>query len=233
MFSIHENNANDTNSKTMTVTCPWGNIFHLYDISIDDDDEDDNSTTCNNDNDASKSSQKMVKFHAEGGSYGPHRMAVRGKPGLRYVEVACPLGTINAIAEFYETLLGCTVKRSRVNEIEAATVSVGPGVHMTFVEHSNLTNNNLEKMKGVHACIYISNFQTMYNALKERNLIWTNPRFTHLDSCDTWEEACASRTFRFKDILNVETGEKILEFEHETRPMMHGQYLKAPYYVPN
>ena len=94
-------------------------------------------------------------------------------------------------------------------------------------------------MKGVHICVYTANFQELYDRLKKSRLIWTNPRFTHLDRCDTWDEAKASRTLRFKDIIDVSTnnGEeggnntsKIFELEHETRPMQHGQYLKVPFY---
>lgn len=232
----------DDEDATMTITCPWGNTFHLYDISLDD---------RHPAHDAfGESSQKMVKMHAEGGAYGPHRMSVRGNPGIRYVEVACRTGTVDSIAGFYEKMLGCQVVRTSVvasagieqtsdlggeaeAEAEAAIVCVGPGVHVAFVESRRLTDDAVERMEGVHACFYIPNFRGTYDALKDRNLIWTNPRFTYLDSCDTWEEACASRTLRFKDIVDMTTGEKVLEFEHETRPMLHGQYMKVPPYTPN
>mmetsp|Transcript_7678 Transcript_7678/g.13825 ORF Transcript_7678/g.13825 Transcript_7678/m.13825 type:complete len:241 (-) Transcript_7678:53-775(-) len=240
MFSIVE----DDNDTIMTVTCPWGNIIQLYDISIDDHYSADATET-------SESPQKMVKLHKEGGAYGAHRMAVRGNPGIRYIEIACRMGTVDSIAEFYEEMLGCHVFRTKAvsaididsttndgsnnasSEVEVAVVCVGPGVHMTFVENQQLSHDTIKQMEGVHACIYIPNFQGTYNALKDRNLIWTNPRFTHLDSCDSWDEACASRTFRFKDVLDLKTGKKMLEFEHETRPMLHGQYMKVPKYVSN
>ncbi|KAL3800404.1 hypothetical protein ACHAW5_009082 [Stephanodiscus triporus] len=212
----------DDDANVLTVTCPWGNVIHLYDISIDDEHQ------CT-DAASQSSSKKMVVFHSSGGVYGPHRMAVRGQPGIRYVEIACRKGTIDSIAEFYKELIGCHVTRTK----GVAIVCVGPGVHLTFVESEQLTENSVKRMEGVHACIYIPNFQRTYNLLKERNLVWTNPRFMHLDSCETWEECLSSRTFRFKDILDLETGEKILELEHETRPMLHGQYMKVPPYIPN
>ena len=109
---------------------------------------------------------------------------------------------------------------------------MGPGVHLVYVESTDLTDSDLQKMKGVHICVYAADFEGLYHRLKDRNLIWTNPRFTHLDSCDTWEEAVASRTLRFKDIIDLETGEKLIELEHETRPLRHGQYLKVPKYEP-
>ena len=223
----------------LTVTCPWGNVFHLYDISIDDEYC---PSTSSSEDVANTSQQKMVKFHEEGGIYGPHRMAVRGNPGIRYVEIACAIGTTDSIAEFYETVLGCHVIRSTTTkdnpdsndpvEVQLAIVSVGPGVHMVFMEQTHLSRECMKQMEGVHVCIYIPNFRSSYNELKDRNLIWTNPRFTHLDSCDTWEECASSRTFRFKNIVDVNTGEKVLELEHETRPMSHGQYMKVPPYVP-
>lgn len=219
LFSIVANNDGNSNN-ILTVTCPWGNIIHLYDISIDDE-------YCSTEQ-LESAQQKMVKLHTEGGDYGPHRMAVRGKPGIRYVELTCRKGTVHSIAGFYESIMGCHVTRT---EEDVLTVCVGPGVHLIFAEHEQLSDDAIAQMEGVHACIYISNFQKTYDALKKMNMIWTNPRFTHLDSCDTWEEAYASRTFRFKDIISK--GEKIFELEHEVRPMMHGQYMKVPPYVPN
>lgn len=238
LFSIVEEDTN-----IMTVTCPWGNVIHLYDISIDDDCPSSSSVSSPK-GAANISQQKMVLFHEEGGIYGPHRIAVRGNPGIRYVEIACEIGTINAIAEFYETLLGCQVTRRTTatnddndsngsNEERFAIVSVGPGVHIVFVEQAKLSRECMKQMEGVHICIYIPYFRHSFNELKNRNLIWTNPRFTHLDSCETWEEAALSRTFRFKDIVDIRTGEKLLELEHETRPMLHGQYMKVPPYSPN
>lgn len=226
LFSI----ANNGDETMMTVTCPWGNIFHLYDISIDD------YHPCPDE--ASQSPQKMVKMHSEGGVYGANRMAVRGGPGIRFVEFACRTGTAAPVAEFYRKVLGCHVTCAKADastdgEVDSAVVSVGPGVHLAFVENEQLSDDARKRMVGVHACIYIPTFEQTYNTLKERDLVWTNPRFTHLDSCDTWEEARASRTFRFKDVLDVDSGEKLLELEHETRPMTHGQYLKVPPYVPN
>jgi catechol-2,3-dioxygenase len=218
LFSVE----GDDDSNVLTVSCPWGNIIHLYDISADDEHQPIDS--------ASQSSQKMAVFHSGRGVYGPHRMAVRGNPGIRFVEIACRVGTVASIAEFYEEFLGCHV--TRTNEPGVATVSVGPGAHLAFVENEQLTECSLKSMNGVHLCIYISNFQRTYNVLKERDLIWTNPRFTHLDSCESWEECLSTRTFRFKDILDLKSGVKLLELEHETRPMLHGQYMKVPPYIP-
>jgi hypothetical protein len=200
----------------LTLTCPWGNTMHLYSMEND-------SLEPTVD-----SKQKMTKIHAEGGAYGAHRMAVRGGPGIRFVELACPTGKAGVIAQFYKEMLHCTIFEKE----GAAVISVGPGVHLAFVENEKVSKDDVKKMEGVHICFYANNFKALYHRLHEMGNIWTNPRFVHLDSCDTWEEAAASRTLRFKDIRDLATEEKLLELEHETRPLRHGQYLKVPKYEP-
>ena len=216
----------DNQPDCLTLSCPWGNQFHCYSVEHDGDTTDVDTTS------TSDSTQKMVKLHASGGAYGTQRMAVRGNPGIRYVEIACLPNTVEPIARFYKEMLNCAVHTSTYDGREVAAIRVGPGVHLVFVETKDLPNKVLEAMNGVHICVYIDNFEGLYQKLSERNLIWTNPRFTHLDRCDTWEEAKASRTLRFKDIIDLRNGAKILELEHETRPLIHGQYLKVPNYDP-
>jgi len=217
MFDILEDNVEEG---YMTVSCPWGNIIHLYCMAQYDEKLKLMSST---------SSKKMVKLHSPGGPYSADRICIRGKPGIRFVEIICKKGSIAAINRFYEEMLGCnTVILSEGN----LAVSVGPGVHLIFTESDVLTEKDVESSKGVHICIYAHNFESLYHKLSARNLIWTNPRFTRLDTCDTWEEAKASRTLRFKDIIDLGNGEKLLEMEHETRPLKHGQYMKVPYYKP-
>jgi catechol-2,3-dioxygenase len=216
----------EDNEECLTLTCPWGNRLHLYDMRQD------SKVSLGSD---SESPHKMVNLHKEGGSYGPHRMSVRGNPGIRYVEIACSPGTISAVQEFYQTILGCRVSTpssSATCDKQTVAVDVGPGVHLVYVEDENLTDDAMSDMKGVHICIYANNFKGLYDKLTEKKLIWTNPRFTRLDCCDTWEEAAASRTLRFKDIIDVNTGQKVMELEHETRPLRHGQYLKVPNFDP-
>jgi hypothetical protein len=141
----------------------------------------------------------MVNLHAEGGAYGGHRMAVRGQPGIRFVEVACPHGKSPAVAEFYRKMLRCTVLETKRDDRACAMVCVGPGVHLAFVkqkEHKQGQEESIPSkatmamaMEGVHVCFYANDFRDLYHRLSERNLIWKNPRFVHLD---TWEEARAS-----------------------------------------
>ena len=69
-------------------------------------------------------------------------------------------------------------------------------------------------------------FKDRFALFKKHNLIWTNPRFLNEDTCDTDKEAFENRQFRFKDIINPDTGEKLFELEHETRALRHRQFMK-------
>jgi len=159
-------------------------------------------------------------------------MAVRGQPGIRYIEIACRPGTAERIGHFYRKVLRCHCHILSTTKEPAIAIAVAPGVHLIYAESERLSDVDLEAMNGIHICIYTNDFGGLYHRLKQLNLIWTNPRFTYLDSCNTWQEAVSSRTLRFKDIVDIDTGEKLVELEHETRPLRHGQYMKVPKYQP-
>ena len=72
---------------------------------------------------------------------------------------------------------------------------------------------------------YVDAFSERYDRLRETARVFTNPRFKHLDTCDTLDEALASRTFRF-------AFPEIPNLEHETRALSHVQFLKNVAYEP-
>ena len=51
-----------------------------------------------------------------------------------------------------------------------------------------------------------------------------------LDACDTYEQAVASRQFRMRTIVDLETREPLLELEHEVRAVRHAQFYKRIHY---
>eukprot|EP00957_Ditylum_brightwellii_P192928 14689751-Ditylum_brightwellii.AAC.1 len=53
----------------------------------------------------------MTTFHAPSGTYSSDNLAMRGLPGIWYIEVACPVGTMPAIEKFYKEMLGCTISQ--------------------------------------------------------------------------------------------------------------------------
>mmetsp|Transcript_28865 Transcript_28865/g.93039 ORF Transcript_28865/g.93039 Transcript_28865/m.93039 type:complete len:357 (+) Transcript_28865:27-1097(+) len=198
-------------SSAFTVTCPTsGNVFHCYDVddyepstTLDDekDDEDDQRKKAGA---PPRSTTKMAEIHRKGDG----RLDVRGGPGIRYVYVRC--GDATTVAMNYAQLLG-----QRVDFDDGlATVDLGVGpVHLLL--ESTPDDDDVEN--GFHACVYVDNFAKRYRDLHE--FVFTNPRFKHLDTCDTLDEALQSRTFRFKfpDAKNL---------EHETRAVSHFSFLK-------
>ena len=91
---------------------------------------------------------------------------IRGKPGIRCLEPK--------VAEFYKKRLGCSVQefnkkeRDGSNNAVGAVVSVGPGVHLVFVEQSlDDPIKSHDDMKGVHVCFYVNNFEQLYKDLSD------------------------------------------------------------------
>lgn len=205
-----------------TVYCPWGNVFHLYDISYHTDPILPVSA-------GNKNPPKMVTIHAPGKVDTGGRMCVRSGPGIRYVEFKCsdPRGA----AMFYHRKFGCAVFNQpgvhSNSEHWAVNIGVGP-VHFVFTSVKDISNTPDEaneavaRQVGVHACLYVSNFAQLYDTLPT----FTNPRFKHLDTCDTIQEALDSRTFRFKNVVS-EDGNSVLELEHEVRMLRHKSFMKS------
>lgn len=165
---------------------------------------------------------KMASLHAEYDGFGC--MAVRGKPGIRFLELR--VKDPAAVARFYKNHFGCPIWSAAGGKHVA--VCVGPSIHIVFSQGSP-TVVEVSRAHGLHICIYIAQFKEIYLRMKKAGIIWTNPRFRYLDTCNSLDEAIASRQFRFKDIIIP--GESILEFEHETRSMTHCQFMKVVHYV--
>jgi len=163
-------------------------------------------------------------------------MAVRRGPcgtdgaGIRFLELKCKDAA--KVGRFYEEIFGSSVFYAE--DGQRCAVCAGPSsVHLVFTTcAAEVLAAEAARASGVHICIYISNFQTVYDRLAARGLIWTNPRFVALDTCDTYAEAAASRQFRFRSIIDLESGEELLELEHETRTCRHVQYMKHIDWAP-
>jgi catechol 2,3-dioxygenase-like lactoylglutathione lyase family enzyme len=262
VIADHTTEKNDEQQQSfMTISCPFGNIMHIYDLEDGGgagEDAPRRPAASGGDgvDDAPAPRPKMVQWHARGGPYShATRMGIHGgQPGIRYIEIASPAGTADKIGHFYKQMLGCQVHhlqargagvadeddhRQEQQQHSVVAVNAGPGVHLIFSEvgssndDSSYHQQRLDQMKGMHICIYAAPvFRELYQRLAAQSLVWTNPRFTHLDRCDTVDEALAARTLRFKNIVDLESGKVLLELEHETRSTRHGQYLKVLSYEP-
>jgi hypothetical protein len=220
--------SSKSDSKMLTLIGPYGNTFHIYQTGFD------NNDSINSSNKLDTDKQKNKTFMEKKHLVWDKSMAVQGRAGIKFIEFY--VLDVEAVASFYKCFFGCNIyfdNNGNVNKnSNSAVVQVGPNVNFIFTKNPNLTEKMMKKQKGIHVAVYVSKFKDSYDLLKKAQLIWTNPKFARLDTCDTWKDAKAGRQYRFKDLIDMQTKEKIFEMEHETRSMRHFQYLKDVHYIP-
>lgn len=202
---------------TVVVDCPWGNRFFVYSCAAE-------AAAPSPGRPPKRARTVMEAAHEHLDSC----MAVRNEAGIRFVHWRC--ADAGRASRFYEEVFGCVVWRAAGSAI--AAVCVGPSVHLVFSSAPAARGGEAaQRARGVHICVYTSEFQRAHDRLRERGLIWTNPRFAHLDSCGTYEEAAAGRQFRFRYLRDACTGEDLAELEHEVRSLRHLQFMKHVHYI--
>lgn len=204
----------------VAVTCPWGNQFFVFG----------SNTKLKSKEGPPPAKVRRTTVLEEKHASVDHVMGVREQPGIRFVQMACR--DAEGVARFYQSTFGCCVRHEGSGDV---AVCVGPSVHLIFNSYDDgLTDSErssrIQQASGIHICVYISDFKQTYEHLLKIGVIWTNPRFAHLDACDSYEEAVASRQFRFKCIRDPTTGQELLELEHETRALRHLQFMKEVKY---
>ena len=132
----------------------------------------------------------MVNLH-KGDGYNGDALGVRNGPGIRYVQFLVE-DAQKAAQAYVDEFGGCITEDDGLTCVSAG---LGP-VHLIF-ESAEPDAVADEKQDGVHLCVYVDSFSERYERLQKAARMFTNPRFKHLDTCDSLEEALASRTFRF------------------------------------
>jgi len=123
--------------------------------------------------------------------------------GVPYVEFTVPQGTARGIARFYERAFAVHATLER--EGACAVVPCGPGQTMRFQE----TAGALPAYDGHHVAIYIADFSGPHRYLRERGLV---------------TEESNQYQYRFKMIVDPESGAPLFEIEHEVRSVTHPLY---------
>ena len=126
--------------------------------------------------------------------------------GMPYVEFTVPTGTADGIRRFYDQAIGCAGTIDESPEGKAAVISVGQYQQLIFRETADVPPYD-----GHHIAVYVANFSRPYQWLSERGLITEEPR---------------NHQFRFVDIIDPDTGEKLFEIEHEVRGMKHAMFRR-------
>ncbi|MDB5808818.1 MAG: hypothetical protein JWN94_940 [Betaproteobacteria bacterium] len=131
----------------------------------------------------------------------------RIKLGMPYVEFEVPVGVAAGIAAFYRQVLKtrATVENDAAGRY--ARVMVGKEQHLHFRE----TERTDPAYDGHHIQIYVADFSGPYQWLLQKGLI--------TEESDQYQ-------YRFKDIVEPDSGKALFTIEHEVRSMTHPLYAR-------
>jgi catechol-2,3-dioxygenase len=127
--------------------------------------------------------------------------------GIPYVEFDVPVGTVDAIADFYRRILDVPAQVERGTDSPVARVTVGHDQHLVFRE----TEQPQPEFDHHHVQIYIVNFSGPYRRLRERNLV---------------SQEDNQYQYRFRDIVDLDSGRHLFTVEHEVRSVTHPMCLR-------
>jgi hypothetical protein len=127
--------------------------------------------------------------------------------GMPYVEFEVPAGSAEGIVRFYRQILDTSAVVAADGNSRLARVSVGIGQDLLFRE----TDRPLAPYDGHHIQVYIADFSGPHGRLLERGLV---------------TEESDQHQYRFKDIIDLDSGETLFTIEHEVRSMRHPLYAR-------
>jgi hypothetical protein len=125
--------------------------------------------------------------------------------GIPYVEFSVQPGAAMAIAGFYRSAFGVPADLASDGGGLFGRIQIGSAQALVFRE----TSKPIAPYDGHHVAIYVANFSGPYEYLKSRGLI---------------SEDVRNHQFRFQDIVDPESGQKVFSLEHEVRSLRHPMY---------
>jgi hypothetical protein len=126
--------------------------------------------------------------------------------GIPYVEFDVPLGTARDICAFYPDMIGIPAEL-RNGDGNVARVKVGKNQYLQFRE----SDRPQPDYDGHHVQIYITDFSGPYRRLSERKLV---------------SQEDNQYQYRFRDIVELESGKPLFTIEHEVRSATHPMYMR-------
>jgi hypothetical protein len=126
--------------------------------------------------------------------------------GIPYVEFAVPVGSAAKIAAFYRTVMDIPAAIGN-GEGAVARVKVGVDQYLLFRE----SDRPSPAFDGHHIQIYIADFSGPHSRLIERGLVTAED--------DRYQ-------YRFRDIVDLDSGECLFAVEHEVRSVTHPLFLR-------
>jgi hypothetical protein len=116
-----------------------------------------------------------------------------------------PSGAAAGIARFYREIVGAQTDVATKDGGTAARVTVGAGQHFLFRE----TDAPEAAYDGHHVQVYLCDFSGPYRKLLERGLIF---------------QESSQHQYRFKDIVDLDSGRVLYTIDHEVRSLQHPMY---------
>ncbi len=128
--------------------------------------------------------------------------------GMPCIEMLVDHGSAEPIARFYREIMSAKAQTAKDQAGVYARVSVGPSQALIYREADSTDKRPYDNH---HLQIYIADFSGPYHRLKARNLI------SREDSV---------HQYRFKDVIDLESGQVLHHIEHEIRSLMHPLYAR-------
>ncbi|MDB5865049.1 MAG: hypothetical protein JWO70_2855 [Betaproteobacteria bacterium] len=127
--------------------------------------------------------------------------------GMPYIAFDVPEGAADGIARFYREIVGAVARVDAANGTASASVTVGMGQQLVFNEISG----ELPAYDGHHLQLYVVNFSGPHRQLAARGLV---------------TEESNQHQYRFKEIVDPESGKALYTLEHEIRSITHPLYAR-------
>lgn len=125
--------------------------------------------------------------------------------GMPYLAFDTCKGTAEKIASFYRKVLGAPAEVQKQGDKASAKILVGQNQHLYF----NEIDGELPAYDGHHLQLYLVNFSGPHRQLNERGLVF--------EESDQYQ-------YRFKQLIDPDSGEPVYELEHEIRSITHPLY---------
>jgi hypothetical protein len=141
------------------------------------------------------------RCHAPAPEFGEAELAVA------YVELDVPSGAAPGIARFYRDILGAHTAVNGSPGGVTAVIATGAAQCLRFRE----TGGALPEFDGHHVQVYITDFSGPHRRLAERGLV---------------TEESSEHQYRFRDLVDLESGKPLFTLEHEVRSLTHPLYAR-------
>jgi hypothetical protein len=134
--------------------------------------------------------------------YEPDPRFGRIELGMPYVEFEVPKGAAAGIARFHREMLEAPAGLGEDEHGRHARCAVGHQQYFIYRE----TDRPLPEYDGHHVQVYLADFSGPHRKLLAKGLVF--------EESDQWQ-------YRFKDIVDLDSGKPLYTVEHEIRSMTH------------